>query len=121
MIEKQTIIPSGELDSTTRYKYDSNGLLNEEDKINNKTSWFANGRELKLSKHSVSKHTYNNRGDLVLSEFHSDGFGDESHKKEITYNEFNDITQIKDYRKGYAYIWKDDFGLLSITKYYYVR
>jgi hypothetical protein len=72
LIEKQTILPSGELDSTIRYKFNSKGLIIEENKINNKTSWFANGREFKLSKNSVSRHTYNDSGDLVLSEFHSD-------------------------------------------------
>ena len=121
VVEKHTILLSGELESIEKYKYNNEGLLIEKNKINIKTSWFGKGQELRTSKNSVSKHTYNNKGDLILSEFYSDMFGNETHKKEITYDKYNDIAQIKDYRKGYAYIYKDNFGLISVTKYSYIR
>jgi hypothetical protein len=121
LIEKWTILTSGELDSTVRYEYNENGLLTQESVIHNKTTYRVDGKELRISKNSISKHTYNDKGDLFLSEYKSDGFGSETHKKEIAYDEFNDITQINDYRKGYAYIWKDNFGLISVTKYFYKR
>jgi hypothetical protein len=121
LIEKWIILASGELDSTIIYEYNDAGLLIQENKTNNKTTYKIDEKELRISKNSISKYTYNDRGDTILSEYESEGFGKETHKKEITYNEFNDIVQIKDYSKGYAYIWKDDFGLMSVTNYFYKR
>lgn len=121
LIEKQTLLPSGEIDSTVKYKYNTRGLLIEECQTNEKTSWIVNGREFRLWKSHISQFFYNNNKDVILTEFYTDGNNDETHKKEITYDEFNSITEIKDFRKGYAFKNKDTFGLVSVTKYSYVR
>ena len=115
--EKWTILPSNEIDHTESYLYDSKGLLVQETRIN-KASVRNDGKELPRSWESISKYTYDDKDNLVLSEFYSGGSASETHKKEINYDEYGDIAQIKDYR---AFIWEDNFRLVSVTRYSYVR
>jgi len=70
---------------------------------------------------SIKKNSHNSKFDLILSQINPDKSNNETLKKEIVYNEFGDIVEKRDYRKGYAYLFKDDLGLISITKYSYVR
>jgi hypothetical protein len=47
---------------------------------------------------TISKYTYNDKGDLVLNEFNPDQSNSETIKNEIMYDEKGDIIEIKEYR-----------------------
>ena len=119
--EKQIMLPNDELDSIIQYKYNNEGLLLEENITNCKTSFLSGARENKISKNLTSKHSYNDHCDLILSKFFADGQNNETHKKEISYDGTNSICEIKDFRKGRAFLNKDTFALISVTKFSYVR
>ena len=109
LIEKHTIFPSGESDWVDKYEYNDEGLLIEEVRIRHKIT-------------SIAKHCYNGKGDLIQSEFNPGESNSETLKKDIVYNENNDITEIREYRKGWCYQDRnDEFGLTGITKYSYIR
>lgn len=121
LIKKQKITPDGRLDDVTQYKYNSNGLLIEENVTNGKTSFVLGGKEFKQSKNRITQHVYDNNGNLILSEYFSDGMITETHKKEITYNDLNDIIKITEYVKGIYFTNKNEFKPRRITKYSYIR
>ena len=109
LVEKHTIFPSGDSDWIDKFQYNDAGLLIEEQKIR---------RQLV----SIVKHSYNDKGDLILSDFNPGEPNHETLKKEIVYNENNDIVEIKEYRKGWCYQDRnDEFGLTGIFRYSYVR
>jgi YD repeat-containing protein len=109
LIEKHTVFPEGTPDKVYKYKYDSQGLLIEEQQIRNQIT-------------SIVKNGYNDKGDLIWSEYNPGEINSESLKKDITYNENNDIVEIKEYRKGWCYQDRnDEFGLTCIIRYSYTR
>jgi hypothetical protein len=109
LIEKHTLLPSGDADWIDKYQYNDAGCLVEEQKIRHQIV-------------STVKHTYNNKGDLILSDFNPGESNHEMLKREIVYNENDDITEIKEYRKGWCYQDRnDEFALTGIFKYSYIR
>jgi YD repeat-containing protein len=109
LIEKHTLLPSGDAEWIDKYQYDAAGRLIEEQKIRNRIV-------------STVKHSYNPQGDLILSDFNPGESNYEMLKREIIYNEHGDITEIKEYRKGWCYQdCNDEFALTGIFKYSYVR
>jgi hypothetical protein len=109
LVEKHSILPSGDEDWINNFQYNEAGQLVEEQKTRNQ---FV----------TTSKHSYNEKGDLVLSEFNPGEFNHETLKREIVYDRNNDIMEIKEYRKGWCYQdHNEEFGLTGITRYSYVR
>jgi hypothetical protein len=109
LVEKHTVFPSGDSDWIEKFQYNDAGLLIEEQKIRHQLV-------------STVKHSYNNKGDLILSDFNPGESNHEMMKKEIVYNENNDIIEIKEYRKGWCYQDRnDEFGLTGIFLYSYIR
>jgi hypothetical protein len=109
LVEKHTVFPSGDSDWIDKFQYNRSGLLIEEQKIRQQLV-------------STVKHSYNDKGDLILSDFNPDESNHETTKKEIVYNENNDIIEIKEYRKGWCYQDRnDEFGLTGIFRYSYTR
>ncbi|MBN1191453.1 MAG: hypothetical protein JXA46_16985 [Dehalococcoidales bacterium] len=109
LVEKHTIFPSGDPDWVDKFQYSDAGLLIEEQKTKNQVV-------------STIKHSYNDKGDLILSDFNPGESNHETMKKEIVYNENNDIAEIKEYRKGWCYQdHNDEFALTGIFTYSYVR
>jgi hypothetical protein len=109
LVEKYTVFPSGGTDRIDKYKYNDHGLLIEEQRIKHQMT-------------STIIHRYNDKGDLILSEFNPGEINSETLKKEIVYNGNNDIIEIKEYRKGWCYQdFNDTFGLTSIIRYDYIR
>jgi hypothetical protein len=109
LIEKRAVFPSENSEWINRYKYNDAGLLIEEQCLRHQAI-------------SITKHSYNEKGDLVLSEVNPGEVNNETLKREIVYAQIDDILEIKEYRKGWCYQnFNDDFGLTGITKYYYIR
>ncbi len=109
LVEKRAILPLANSDWISTYKYNSRGLLIEETRTRNKAV-------------SIVLHTYNDKGDLILSEHNPGEFHSETVKKEIIYDNHNDIVEIKDYRKGWCYNNLDDrFVLTAVSRYSYIR
>jgi hypothetical protein len=109
LIEKHTVFPSRDSDRIDKFQYDDAGMLIEEQNIRHQLV-------------STLKHSYNDKGDLILSDFNPGESNYETLKKEIVYNENNDIVEIKEYRKGWCYQDRnDEFGLTGIFKYSYIR
>jgi hypothetical protein len=109
LVEKHTVFPSNESERIDKFQYNEAGRLIEEQKIR---------RQLV----SIVKHSYNGKGDLILSDFNPGESNHETLKKEIVYNENDDIIEIKEYRKGWCYQdHNDEFGLTGIARYSYVR
>jgi hypothetical protein len=109
LVEKHTILPSGESDRLDKYQYNESGLLIEEQ---NERKHFT----------TVAKHSYNDRGDLVLSDFNPGQPNHEMLKREIVYSKDGDVLEIKEYRQGWCYQdHNDTFGLTNILLYTYVR
>jgi hypothetical protein len=109
LIEKHTILPSGGSDWIDKFQYNGAGLLIEEQKVRHQLV-------------STVKHSYNEKGDLILSDFNPGKSNHETIKKEIVYNENNDITEMLEYRKGWCYQdHNDEFGLTGIFTYSYIR
>ena len=71
------------------------------------------------------KITQNEIAFIVIAMFYGRNYLVSDHemlKKEIVYNENDDITEIKEYRKGWCYQDRnDEFALTGIFKYSYVR
>jgi YD repeat-containing protein len=109
LVEKHTIFPSGDSGWVDKYEYNADGLLVGE----------------QLKKHQITsfiKHSYNAKGDLILSEYNPGESNNETLKRDIVYNANNDIVEIKEYRKGWCYQDRGDkFGLTVIVRYSYVR
>jgi hypothetical protein len=109
IVEKHTILPANESERIDKLQYNEAGLLVEEQKIR---------RQLV----STAKHSYNDQGDLILSDFNPGQPNHETLKKEYVYNGNKDIVEIKEYRKGWCYQdHNDEFGLTGIARYTYVR
>jgi hypothetical protein len=109
LVEKHTVFPSGVPNWIDKYKYNSEGLLIEEQRIKGQVI-------------SIVKHSYNDKGDLILSEYNPHENNNETLKKEIVYDEDKDIVEIKEYRKGWCYQnFNDEFGLTGIARYSYIR
>jgi hypothetical protein len=109
MVEKHTIFPSNDVEWIDKFQYDEAGRLIEEQKIR---------RQLV----SIVKHSYNDKGDLILSDFNPGQPNHEMLKREIVYSGNEDIVEIKEYRKGWCYQdHNDEFGLTGIARYTYVR
>jgi hypothetical protein len=109
MVEKHTVFPSGDSSWVDKFEYNDQGLLIKEEKIRNQIT-------------SVTMHSYNDKGDVILSEYNPGDFNSETMKKDITYDEFNDIVEIKEYRKGWCYQDRnDELGLTGIARYSYIR
>jgi hypothetical protein len=109
LVEKHTIFPSGDSECIDKFQYNDAGLLIEEQKIRHQ---FV----------TTVKHSYNEKGDLILSDFNPGESNHETLKNEIVYNQNNDIIEIKEYRKGWCYQDRnDEFGLTGIFKYSYIR
>jgi len=109
LVEKHTIFPSGESDWVEKFTYNDNGLMIKEEKIRHQIT-------------SLVEHSYNDKGDLILSDFNPGMSNYETLKKEIIYDRNNDILEIQEYRKGWCYQDRnDEFGLTGITKFSYVR
>jgi len=109
LIEKHTVFPSGDSDWIDKYKYNDEGLLIEEQRIRNQVT-------------SIAKHSYNDQGDLILSEYNPGESNNETLKKDIVCNGNKDIVEIREYRKGWCYQGRnDEFGLTGIARYSYVR
>ena len=109
LIEKHTVFPSGDSERVDKFQYNEAGQLIEEQNIR---------RQLV----SVVKHSYNDKGDLILSEFNPGESIQETMKNEIIYNEDNDIIEIREYRKGWCYQDRnDEFGLVGTFIYSYIR
>ena len=71
---------------------------------------------------SIAKHVYNEKSDLVLSDFNPGQPNHELLKRELVYSQDNDILEIKEYRQGWYYQdHNDEFGLTGIALYFYVR
>jgi hypothetical protein len=109
LAEKHTLFPSGDHDWIDKFQYNDAGLLIEEQKIRNQLV-------------SVIKHSYNEKGDLILSDFNPGQPNHELLKREISYGLNNDILEVKEYRKGWCYQDRnDEFGLTAVIKYTYFR
>ena len=109
LVEKHTILPSGGSDWIDKFQYNEAGLLIEEQKTRHQSV-------------STVKHSYNDKGDLILSDFNPGEPNHETIKKEIVYNGNNDIMEIKEYRKGWCYQdHNEEFGLMGIFTYSYAR
>jgi YD repeat-containing protein len=109
LIEKHTVFPSGDKDWIDKYEYNSQGLLIVEQRIRGQIT-------------SLTRHFYNDRGDLLLSEYNPGQPNNETLKREIVYDANNDISEIKEYRKGWCYQDRGgEFGLTVTLKYSYVR
>ncbi len=109
LIEKHTIFPSGESDRVDKFQYNEAGWLIEEQNIRHQLV-------------STVKHSYNDKGDLILSDFNPGEPNHETLKREIVYSKNNDVMEIKEYRKGWCYQGRnDEFGLTGIALYSYVR
>jgi hypothetical protein len=109
LVEKNTIFPSGDSERIDKYRYDAAGLLIEEQNIRHQLV-------------STVKHSYNDKGDLVLSDFNPGESNNETLKREIVYSKDNNINVIKEYRKGWCYQDRnEEFGLTGVTFYSYVR
>jgi hypothetical protein len=109
LVEKHTIFPSGESDWVEKYAYNESGLPAREEKIRHQMT-------------SVAEHHYNEKGDLILSDFNAGMSNYEMLKREIVYDRNDDILEIQEYRKGWCYQDRnDEFGLTGIIKYSYVR
>jgi hypothetical protein len=134
--EKQIFVGANTLISTTMYVslYDDNGRLVEthtiypsgDSEINkfqyNDAGWLVGEQKTRNKLVSTVKHSYNDRGDLILSDFNSGEPNHEMIKKDIAYNQNGDVSEIKEYRKGWCYQdHNDEYGLTGIFKYSYVR
>ena len=109
LVEKHTVFPSGGPNWVDKFKYNDDGLLIEEQNDRSKLV-------------SIVKHSYNEKGDLILSDFNPGEPNYETLKREIFYNENGDIKVIKEYRKGWCYQDRnDEFGLTGVAMYFYVR
>jgi YD repeat-containing protein len=109
LVEKHTVFPANESEWIDKFQYNAAGRLIEEQKTR---------RQLV----STVKHSYNGKGDLILSDFNPGESNHETLKKEIIYNRNDDIIEIKEYRKGWCYQdHNDEFGLTGIARYSYVR
>lgn len=109
LIEKHTVFPSGDTVWVEKYKYNNEGLLIEEQRIRHQIT-------------SIVNYSYNDKGDLILTECNPDKINSETLKCEIIYDENDDIVEIKEYRKGWCYQDRnDEFGLTGIARYSYVR
>jgi hypothetical protein len=109
LVEKHTVFPSGDSNWVEKYEYNNEGLLIREERNKHKAV-------------SVIKYSYNDRGDLILSEYDPGESNSETLKKDIVYNENNDIVEIKEYRKGWCYQnFNEEFGLTGVSRYSYVR
>jgi hypothetical protein len=109
LVEKHTIFSSGDSDWIDKFQYNDAGWLIEEQKIRHQSV-------------STVKHSYNDKGDLILSDFNPGESNNETMKKETIYNENNDIIEIKEYRKGWCYQDLNvEFALTGIFRYSYVR
>jgi hypothetical protein len=109
MVEKHTIFPSNDVEWVDKYQYNEAGLLIEEQKIRRQ---FV----------STVKHSYNDKGDLILSDFNPGQPNHETLKREFVYGGNRDIVEVKEYRKGWCYQdHNDEFGLTGIARYSYVR
>jgi hypothetical protein len=109
LIEKRTLFPSGDSDRIDQFQYDQAGLLIEEQKTKHRLV-------------STVKHSYNSKGDLILSDFNPGESNHETLKKEILYNQDNDIIEIKEYRRGWCYQDRnDEFTLTGKFIYSYIR
>jgi hypothetical protein len=109
LVEKHKILPPEDSDWIDKFQYNDAGLLIEEQKIRHQLV-------------STVKHSYNEKGDLILSDFNPGETNHEMIKREIVYNENNDILEIKEYRMGWCYQdHNDEFGLTGIFTYSYTR
>lgn len=109
LVEKHTIFPSGDSDWIDKFKYNEAGLLIEEQNIRHQLV-------------STIKHTYNDKGDLILSDFNPGESNNETLKREIVYTKDKDISVIKEYRKGWCYQDRNnEFGLTGVTIFSHVR
>jgi hypothetical protein len=109
LVEKHTIFPSNDSECIDKFQYDEAGRLIEEQKTR---SQFV----------SIARHTYNDKGDLILSEFNPGQPNYETIKREFLYSLNNDILEVKEYRKGWCYQDRnDEFGLTGIARYSYIR
>jgi YD repeat-containing protein len=109
LVEKHTIFPLSDSDWVDQYKYDSDGRLIEENRSRNKAV-------------SIVKHSYNDEGDLIRSDYFLDEVNNETIIKNIVYDTDGNILEIKEYRDGWFN--QDDNnepGLISISRYSYVR
>jgi len=109
LVEKHTVFPSGESDWVEKYTYNEAGLPVEEQKIRHQIT-------------SVGKFIYNDKGDLIESEFNAGMSNYEAMKREIVYDRNNDILEIQEYRKGWCYQDRNnEFGLTGVTRFTYIR
>jgi hypothetical protein len=109
LVERHTLFPSGDADRIDKYRYNQAGRLIEEQKIKHQLV-------------STVKYAYNEKGDLVLSDYNPGEPNHETTKKEILYNGNNDIVEIKEYRRGWCYQDRNvEFALTGIFVYSYVR
>jgi len=109
LVEKHTILPSGEADRVDKYQYNESGLLIEEQNVRKHFT-------------SIAKHSYNEKGDLILSDFNPGEPNHEMLKRELIYSKDNNILEIREYRLGWCYQdHNDDFGLTGIALYSYMR
>jgi hypothetical protein len=109
LTEKHTVFPSLAADWIDKYMYNEKGLLIEEQRTKHRLT-------------SITRHSYNDRGDLILSDFNPDESNNETLKKDIVYNENNDIVEVREYRKGWCYQDRNgEFSFIGIARYSYTR
>jgi len=109
LVEKRTIFPSGGAEWIDMYTYSDEGQLIEEIRTRNGVN-------------SITRYSYNEKGDRVLSEYDPGQENSETVKNEIVYNKEGDIFETREYRKGWCYQnYNDEFGLVGVSRYTYVR
>jgi hypothetical protein len=109
LVEKHSVFASGDSGWIDKFQYNQAGWLIEEQKIRHQLV-------------SIVKHKYNDKGDLILSEFNPGESNQERLKNEIVYNRNNDIMEIREYRQGWCYQDRnDEFGLVGKSLYSYIR
>jgi hypothetical protein len=109
LVEKHSIFPANDQDWIDKFQYNEAGWLVEEEKTRHQLV-------------SSAKHSYNEKGDLIMSDFNPGQPNYETLKREYVYGENNDILEIKEYRRGWCYQDRnDEFGLTAIARYTYVR
>jgi hypothetical protein len=109
LVVKQAVFPSGDSDWIDKYRYNAAGQLIEEEQMRHGVV-------------SITKYTYNDKGDLVLNEYNPGEPNHESIKKDIVYTENGDIVEAKEYRMGWCYqYFNDSYGLTGVTRYHYIR